>query len=129
MGVLDKLLRVGEGRKIKALQGLVPDINAHEPEMQKLSDDALKAKTGEFRERLERTLPLYRATRAAGSLRWLETRKARKLLAASPMPLSLDDIGRRFTARGPWKKRLPQLLDMLTALGRASEDGGRYRAR
>ena len=41
-------------------------------------------------------------------------------------PLSLDDIGNRFTARGPWKKRLPQLLDMLVALGRAAEQGERY---
>lgn len=31
------------------------------------------AATTEFRERLDRTLPLYRAIRAAGSLRWLET--------------------------------------------------------
>lgn len=31
------------------------------------------APTTEFRERLERTLPLYRAIRAAGALRWLET--------------------------------------------------------
>lgn len=31
------------------------------------------AATAEFRERLERTLPLYRAIRGAGSLRWLET--------------------------------------------------------
>lgn len=31
------------------------------------------AATNEFRERLELTLPLYRAVRAAGSLRWLET--------------------------------------------------------
>ena len=53
MGVLDKLLRVGEGRKIKALQGLVPDINAREDELKKLSDDALRAKTGEFRQQLD----------------------------------------------------------------------------
>ncbi len=53
MGVLDKLLRAGEGRKVKALQGLVPDINALEPEMEKLSDDALQAKTGEFRQQLD----------------------------------------------------------------------------
>src|SRR4051794_5397159 len=53
MGVLDKLLRAGEGRKLKALQGLVPDINAFEPEMEKLSDEALAAKTVEFRERLD----------------------------------------------------------------------------
>ena len=53
MGVLDKLLRVGEGRKIKALQSLVPDINAHEDEIKGLSDSALQAKTGEFRQRLD----------------------------------------------------------------------------
>ncbi|HEX2575141.1 MAG TPA: preprotein translocase subunit SecA, partial [Aquihabitans sp.] len=53
MGVLDKLLRVGEGRKVKALQGLVPDINAREDELAKLSDDALRAKTGEFRQQLD----------------------------------------------------------------------------
>ena len=47
-------------------------------------------------------------------------------IAASPIPLSLDELAARFTARGPWKKRLPQLLDMLVALGRASERDGRY---
>ena len=53
MGVFDKLLRVGEGRKLKALQGLIPDINAREPELQKLSDAELQAKTGEFRQQLD----------------------------------------------------------------------------
>jgi hypothetical protein len=28
--------------------------------------------------------------------------------------------------RGPWKKHLPQLLDMLVALGRAQVSEGRY---
>ncbi|WP_330947856.1 DNA methyltransferase [Thermomonas sp. LB-4] len=55
-----------------------------------------------------------------------QVRAVADLLAASPAPLSLDDIGNRFTARGPWKKRLPQLLDMLVALGRAAEQGERY---
>ena len=52
MGVLNKLLKTGEGRKVKALQALVPDISALEPEYKALSDAALKAKTGEFRTRL-----------------------------------------------------------------------------
>ena len=54
MGMFDRLLRSGEGRKLKALQALVPDINALEPEIQALSDDALRAKTGEFRSRLDK---------------------------------------------------------------------------
>jgi preprotein translocase subunit SecA len=53
MGVLDKVLRAGEGRKIKALSGLVPEINALEPAMQKLSDADLQAKTPEFKQRIE----------------------------------------------------------------------------
>ena len=53
MAIFDKILRSGEGKKLKALQALVPDITALEPEMQALSDDALRAKTGEFRTRLD----------------------------------------------------------------------------
>ncbi|MBU6226258.1 MAG: preprotein translocase subunit SecA [Acidobacteria bacterium] len=54
MGILDRVLRAGEGKKVKALEGLVPDINALESAMTALSDEALRAKTGEFRSRLER---------------------------------------------------------------------------
>jgi len=54
MGILDRILRAGEGKKLKALEGLVPDINAEEAALLKLSDDALRAKTDEFRQRLER---------------------------------------------------------------------------
>src|SRR5205085_7111853 len=52
MSVFSRVLRVGEGRKLKALQSLVPDINALEPEISALSDDALRHKTVEFRERV-----------------------------------------------------------------------------
>ncbi len=54
MGILDRILRAGEGKKLKALEGLVPDINAHSRAMEALSDDALRAKTAEFRGRIER---------------------------------------------------------------------------
>jgi preprotein translocase subunit SecA len=53
MGIFDKLLRTGEGKKLKALQGIVPDINALEPEIKKLSDAALQAKSAEFRQKLD----------------------------------------------------------------------------
>jgi preprotein translocase subunit SecA len=52
MSVLTKFLRIGEGKKLRALQSLVPDINALEPEMEALSDEALAHKTVEMRERL-----------------------------------------------------------------------------
>ena len=53
MGILDRILRAGEGKKLKALQAMVPDINALEPEISALSDHALQYKTVEFRERLD----------------------------------------------------------------------------
>ncbi|HEX9991830.1 MAG TPA: preprotein translocase subunit SecA, partial [Acidimicrobiales bacterium] len=48
-----RILRAGEGKKLRALGGLVPDVNAWEPELAALSDDELRAKTGEFRQRLD----------------------------------------------------------------------------
>src|SRR3954470_952414 len=54
MSIFTRVLRAGEGRKVKALASLVPDIDALEPEISALSDDALRAKTGEFRSRVDR---------------------------------------------------------------------------
>ena len=54
MALLDRILRAGEGKKVKALADIVPDINAQEPEIHALSDQALKGKTAEFRSRIER---------------------------------------------------------------------------
>jgi hypothetical protein len=48
-----------------------------------------------------------------------------RVLAETRAPLAEADLAARFTGKGPWKKRLPQLLDTLVALGRARmlEDG------
>ena len=54
MKVLDRVLRAGDGKRVKALQGLVPDINALAQAMSALSDEALRGKTAEFRSRLDR---------------------------------------------------------------------------
>ncbi len=53
MSVFTKVLRAGEGKKVRRLAELVPVIGALEPEMQALSDAELQHKTVEFRERLE----------------------------------------------------------------------------
>jgi preprotein translocase subunit SecA len=54
MSVFSKILRAGEGKKVRALQALVPDINELEAETEAQSDDALAHRTVEFRERLDR---------------------------------------------------------------------------
>jgi preprotein translocase subunit SecA len=52
MGLFNKVLHMGEGKRLKAVQGIVPHVNAFEPEISALSDDALIAKTGEFKQRV-----------------------------------------------------------------------------
>src|SRR5438094_3028303 len=54
LGSFEKVLRVGEGRRMKRLAEQAAYITSLEPEFQALSDEELLAKTTEFRERLER---------------------------------------------------------------------------
>ncbi len=49
-----------------------------------------------------------------------------RVLAESPDPLTEPMLAARFTGRGPWKKRLSQLLETLVALGRARKVGEGY---
>ena len=53
LGSLEKVLRVGEGRRLKRLQQQAAYITTLEPEIQALSDEELRSKTAEFRQRLE----------------------------------------------------------------------------
>lgn len=41
-----------------------------------------------------------------------------EVLTAARIPLADDAIAACFTGRGPWKKRLPQIIDTLVAVGR-----------
>ena len=53
MSVFTKVLKAGEGKKVRRLAELVTPISELEPEMQALSDAELAHKTVEFRERLD----------------------------------------------------------------------------
>lgn len=49
--------------------------------------------------------------------------------AESPAPLDEADIAQRFTGKGPWKKRMAQILETPVTLGRALiSDDGRFGA-
>jgi preprotein translocase subunit SecA len=54
MGLFSKILHAGEGRRLKAVQAIVPEVNALEPEIERLSDEQLVAKTAEFRQQVDR---------------------------------------------------------------------------
>src|ERR687891_651678 len=53
MGIFRKVLAAGEGKKIRALEAVVPQVNALEDEMVALDDSALASKTADFKQRLE----------------------------------------------------------------------------
>ena len=76
-GKFEKVLRIGEGRRVKRLKQQAAFIATLEPEIQALSDDELRAKTAEFRQRLENgeTLEelLFEAFAAVREARWRES--------------------------------------------------------
>src|SRR5438067_9047771 len=53
LGSLEKVLRLGEGRRIKRLQAQAEYVASLEPDFEQLSDEELAAKTAEFKQRYE----------------------------------------------------------------------------
>ncbi len=54
MGLLDKILRAGEGRAIKELAKISVQVNKFEQEVSSLDDQSLRAKTDSFKERINK---------------------------------------------------------------------------
>ncbi len=52
MSVFQKILHLGEGKKLRDLESLVEAVNSFESAMEQLADEELRAKTDEFRARL-----------------------------------------------------------------------------
>ncbi len=78
-GTFEKVLRFGEGRRLKRIQQQAAYIATLEPEFQALSDDELRAKTAEFRQRLENGESLeellFEAFAAVREARWRESQQ------------------------------------------------------
>ncbi|KNX37721.1 preprotein translocase subunit SecA [Luteipulveratus halotolerans] len=51
--IVEKVLRAGEGRLVKKLEGIAEQVNILEEDFQKLTDDELKAETASFKKRLK----------------------------------------------------------------------------
>jgi preprotein translocase subunit SecA len=52
--IVDRLMRAGEGKILRQLSKIAAEVNSFEPSIVPLSDEALRAKTAEFRSRLEK---------------------------------------------------------------------------
>ena len=50
--IIDRIMRAGEGKILRELSKVVDQVNAFEPSIVALSDEALRAKTAEFKSRL-----------------------------------------------------------------------------
>ncbi|NIQ03362.1 MAG: preprotein translocase subunit SecA [Nitrospinaceae bacterium] len=80
LGLIKKIVGTRNDRELKRIQSYVDRINALEPDIQKLTDDQLKAKTPEFKERfkggesLDELLPEAFAVCREASIRTLEMR-------------------------------------------------------
>jgi len=75
----EKVLRFGEGRRLKRLKQQAEYIATLEPDFQALSDEELRAKTAAFRQRLENGEPLdellFEAFAAVREARWRESQQ------------------------------------------------------
>ncbi|HEY7584594.1 MAG TPA: preprotein translocase subunit SecA [Acidimicrobiia bacterium] len=58
MSIFGKLLKAGEGKTLREFERLVGAVNAEEPALEALTDEALAARTVDFRRRLEAGEPL-----------------------------------------------------------------------
>ena len=78
-GKLEKVLRLGEGRRMKRLAAQAAYITSLEPDVQKLSDEELLGTTTRLRERLENGEPLdellFEAYAAVREARWRESQQ------------------------------------------------------
>ncbi len=52
--IIDKILRIGEGKILRQLEGIAKAVNAIEDDFVAMTDDELRSMTGEFKERLEK---------------------------------------------------------------------------
>ena len=53
MSIIDKVLRIGEGKILRQLEAIAKAVNAIEDDFVAMSDDELRGMTVEFKERLE----------------------------------------------------------------------------
>src|ERR671931_2182191 len=123
IGALEKALRFGEGRRLKRLQEQAAYIGTLEPEFQRLSDDELRAKTVEFKERLANgeTLEdlLFEAFAAVREARVRESnQRIFDVQLMGGIVLHEGDIAEMKTGEGkPFVASLPLYLNSLTGEG------------
>src|SRR5699024_3598759 len=53
VAIMDRLLRVGEGKMLRRLKRIADQVNSIEPDFEEMGDDELRGQTDDFRKRLD----------------------------------------------------------------------------
>ncbi len=123
MALMDRLLRVGEGKLLKQLKGIANQVNAIEDDFVAMDDDELRGQTADFRARVEKgetlesLLPEAFATVREASRRVLDKRHFDVQLMGGAA-LHLGNIAEMKTGEGKTLvATLPSYLNALTGRG------------
>ena len=123
MALMDRLLRVGEGKLLKQLKGMANQVNAIEDDFVAMDDDELRGQTADFKSRyekgetLESLLPEAFATVREASRRVLDKRHFDVQLMGGAA-LHLGNIAEMKTGEGKTLvATLPSYLNALTGRG------------
>ena len=131
MAIIDKILRAGEGKLLRKLEGISKQVNALESAFEAMSDEELKALTPAYRERiangesLDALLPEAFATVREAAKRTLGQRHYDVQIMGGAA-LHLGNIAEMRTGEGKTLvSTLPAYLNALTGDGRARGHGQR----
>jgi preprotein translocase subunit SecA len=123
VALMDRLLRIGEGKLLKQLKSIADQVNAIEDDFVAMSDDELRGQTADFKERLEkgetleRLMPEAFATVREASSRVLGKRHFDVQLMGGAA-LHLGNIAEMKTGEGKTLvATLPSYLNALTGRG------------
>ncbi len=123
MALMDRLLRVGEGKLLKQLSNIAKQVNAIEDDFVAMSDEELRGQTGEFRTRyengetLESLLPEAFATVREASHRVLDKRHF-DVQVMGGAALHMGNIAEMKTGEGKTLvATMPSYLNALTGRG------------
>ncbi len=123
MALMDKLLRVGEGKILRQLKHISVQVNSIEEDYVAMSDDELRGQTADFRSRyangetLERLLPEAFATVREASRRVLDKRHF-DVQVMGGAALHLGNIAEMKTGEGKTLvATLPSYLNAISGLG------------
>ncbi len=123
MALMDRLLRVGEGKILKRLKGISEQVNAIEDDFVAMSDEELRGQTDEFKARLEKgetleaLMPEAFATVREASMRVLGKRHFDVQIMGGAA-LHLGNIAEMKTGEGKTLVlTLPSYLNALTGRG------------